>query len=368
MAKAKQPTTETIRETLTCEGISLAVDREAGVIRGVKVLGALSRNGREYTQEALRKSVGLYEGVRVNVNHVGRGQSRGYGDRIGKLENAQVREGGIFADLKFNPKHALAEQLAWDAENAPGNVGLSHDAEGRLSRRNGKAVVEEILSVRSVDLVADPATTAGLFEGEIGDKMQADAQAAAMRKVNSTAMDLIHQAVWDDEKAFPALADKKARVLSVLADWEAELTALAEPAAGDASATTNTETEESMDFKTLTTEELTKERPDLIEAITKPLQEQLATLTEAETIRKRDAAIAEALQAAGLDPTNKTVVSDLFMESLQTAPEEKRAGLIEDRKQLVGIATANGTRPISHSQHAGGAFPEKAAFAASLRG
>jgi len=367
MSKSHKPATQTIRETLTCEGLSLAVDREAGVIRGVKVLGPASRNGREYTQESLRKGVGLYEGVRVNVNHVGRGESRGYGDRIGRLENAQVREGAIFADLRFNPKHALAEQLAWDAENAPGNVGLSHDAEGRLSRRGGKAVVEEILSVRSVDLVADPATTTGLFEGEIGDKMQADAQAAAMRKVNGTAMDLIHQAVWDDENAFPSLADKKARVLSVLADWEAELTALAEPDAGD-STTTETETEESMDFTALTANELAKQRPDLIEAITKPLQEQLDTFTAAEETRKRDAAIAEALKTAGLDTENKTVCSDLFMESLKAAPEDKWAVLIEDRKQLVGLGGHATTWPVSHSPHAGGAFPEKTAFATSLRG
>jgi len=342
------------------------VDRDAGVIRGVKVLGPTSRNGREYSADALRKGVGLYEGVRVNVNHVGRGESRGYGDRIGRLENAQVREGGIFADLKFNPKHALAEQLAWDAANAPGNVGLSHDAEGRLSRRNGKTLVEEILSVRSVDLVADPATTAGLFEGEIGDKMQADAQSAAMRKVNNTAMDLIHQAVWDDENAFPSLADKKARVLSVLADWEAELTTLAATNAGVDSPPDTTE--EAMDFQKLTTEELAKERPDLIEAIRQPLQEQLATLTAAEEARKRDAAIAEALNTAGLDAANKTVCSELFLESLRAAPEDKRASLIEDRKQLVDIAPANGARPLSQSPHQGNAFPEKTSFVASLRG
>jgi hypothetical protein len=322
MTKSHKQAAETIRETLTCEGLSLAVDRDAGVIRGVKVLGPTSRNGREYSADALRKGVGLYEGVRVNVNHVGRGESRGYGDRIGRLENAQVREGGIFADLKFNPKHALAEQLAWDAANAPGNVGLSHDAEGRLSRRNGKTLVEEILSVRSVDLVADPATTAGLFEDEGGD---------------------------------------------------------------DAASTTQPQYEDSeMELKELTLDGLRTARPDLVESLTeqlrngeeqkakdaqiKTLQEQLATLTAAEEARKRDAAIAEALNTAGLDAANKTVCSELFLESLRAAPEDKRASLIEDRKQLVDIAPANGARPLSQSPHQGNAFPEKTSFVASLRG
>ncbi len=142
------------------------VDRQNGIIRGVKVLGPTSRNGREYTADALRKGVGLYENIRVGIGHLERHEARRYQDVIGRLENARVQTGGIYADLRFNPKHALAEQLAWDAEHAPGNVGLSHDVEGRIVRSNGRVMVEEIIAVRSVDLVADPATTGGLFEEE----------------------------------------------------------------------------------------------------------------------------------------------------------------------------------------------------------
>ena len=71
---------------------------------------------------------------------------------------------GLFADFHFNPKHALAEQLAWDAEHAPENVGFSHNVEARIARRADRVVVEAITRVQSVDLVADPATTRGLFE------------------------------------------------------------------------------------------------------------------------------------------------------------------------------------------------------------
>ena len=42
---------------------------------------------------------------------------------------------GLFADFHFNPKHALAEQLLWDAEHAPENVGFSHNVEARTARR-----------------------------------------------------------------------------------------------------------------------------------------------------------------------------------------------------------------------------------------
>jgi len=72
--------------------------------------------------------------------------------------------GGLFGDLFYNPKHPLAEQLLWDAEHAPHNVGLSHNVLARTTRRGKTVAVTEIVSVLSVDLVADPATTRGLFE------------------------------------------------------------------------------------------------------------------------------------------------------------------------------------------------------------
>ncbi|MDY0171163.1 MAG: hypothetical protein RBS80_31780 [Thermoguttaceae bacterium] len=155
--------TERLQEIAAATGCR--VDRQNGVIRGVKIIGRVSRNGREYTARALQDAAGLYEGVKVNVNHAELGQGRRYEDRIGCLRSVRSKDDGLYADFHFNQGHALAEQLAWDAENAPGNVGLSHDAEGRTVRRDGKTVVEAVLSVRSVDLVADPATTTGLYEG-----------------------------------------------------------------------------------------------------------------------------------------------------------------------------------------------------------
>jgi hypothetical protein len=72
--------------------------------------------------------------------------------------------------LHFNPKHALAEQLAWDAEHNPRNVGFSHNVQAKLSRSEEGTVVEEITRVQSVDLVADPAATEGLFEHSAGSE------------------------------------------------------------------------------------------------------------------------------------------------------------------------------------------------------
>lgn len=144
------------------------VDREHGVIRGVKILGRESKNGRTYTESAITNGAGLYEGAKVNVNHTAKpNQSRDYGDRIGLLRGVTVKAGGLYGNLHYNPKHALAEQLAWDAENSPEACGLSHNVEARTSRKDGKTIIEQIVAVNSVDLVADPATTHGLYESAI---------------------------------------------------------------------------------------------------------------------------------------------------------------------------------------------------------
>ena len=176
--------TEMLQEFCDSRGVAIRVDRPSGVIRGVKVLGFESRNGRTYLPEALAQAVRLYEDAKVNVNHP-KGNPAGprdYQDRIGAIRNVAVRPGeGLFADFHFNPKHALAEQLAWDAEHAPENVGFSHNVEARTARRGDRVVVEAITRVQSVDLVADPATTRGLFESAESQPAAATQAAATNR-------------------------------------------------------------------------------------------------------------------------------------------------------------------------------------------
>jgi hypothetical protein len=158
---------ESLQEFCDSRGVKMRVDRASGVLHGVKILGLKSRNGRSYSPDALKTAAALYEQAKVNVNHPkGHPASpRDYQDRLGQIRGVEFRVGeGLFGDLHFNPKHALAEQLLWDAEHAPENVGFSHNVEARTVRRGEEVVVEAIARVQSVDLVADPATTRGLFE------------------------------------------------------------------------------------------------------------------------------------------------------------------------------------------------------------
>ncbi|MBX3425814.1 MAG: hypothetical protein KF688_09050 [Pirellulales bacterium] len=156
-----------LQEFVDSRGLALRVDRDAGVLRGVKLIGLESRNGRRYRPQALERAAALYEGAKVNVNHPKDGPlaPRDYRDRLGVIREVEFRpDEGLFGTLQFNPKHALAEQLAWDAVHNPRNVGFSHNVLARVVRDGDAAIVDEITRVQSVDLVADPAATEGLFE------------------------------------------------------------------------------------------------------------------------------------------------------------------------------------------------------------
>jgi len=164
--------TEILYETAITTGDAVRIDREAGVIFGVKIIGCESRNGRHYPNDTLRHAIPLYENSKVNLDHPdGDPQKpRSYHARFGMIRNVHLRENeGLYADFWFNPKHLIAEQLLWDAEHSPDNVGFSHNVEAVVQRQREPAVVEKIVAVRSVDLVADPATTQGLFESQSYD-------------------------------------------------------------------------------------------------------------------------------------------------------------------------------------------------------
>jgi hypothetical protein len=180
--------TEHLQEYVDSRGVALRVDRAAGALRGVKLIGLESLNGRRYRPEALSAAVSLYEGAKVNVNHPKEGPlaPRDYRDRLGVIRQVEFRASeGLFGNLHFNPKHALAEQLAWDAENNPRNVGFSHNVLARLSRDGEQTLVEAITHVQSVDLVADPAATQGLFEEAAGEEQEHGAAAAELARLNA---------------------------------------------------------------------------------------------------------------------------------------------------------------------------------------
>src|SRR5262245_47856743 len=140
------------------------VDREAGIVYGVKVLGRSSKNGHEYAQDSLALS--LLEGKNVGSNHRARGKDADVEGRFGQLRGAVRRADGWYADLHCLTTHPMTARVMEAAEKMPGLFGLSILGDGRKIRRGGKLVVESVTSLESVDLVADPATVAGLYESQ----------------------------------------------------------------------------------------------------------------------------------------------------------------------------------------------------------
>ena len=309
---------EPIQEYVDSQGVVMRVDQGQGILRGVKVLGLESRNGRTYLAEALEKAVSLYEGAKVNVNHPKTNPlgPRDYQDRLGNLHNVALRaDEGLFADLHFNPKHALAEQLVWDAEHAPQNVGFSHNVLARTSRQGKQTVVEAITRVQSVDLVADPATTDGLFES-----------------VDE-----------DDEQVSSDITDA------------AEL----EPT--DEALSTATETP-------------VAEQADTLESLRSELDQVRTELADAQ----RRVLIHRLLNEAGFPGTSQgtnqdtTVITERFVKTLMRAPDETTVEeLIRDRAELIESLrrdTTSADRPRSRDQStlAGHHSPDAKSFAKAI--
>lgn len=146
-----------------------------GIVYNVKICGSKSVHGHRYTRQCQKKAIPLYEGQPVNVDHTpGRKttDSRLYRERFGRIRKVNLQEGKkgpeLRGNLHYNVKHPVAPQFAWDVDNDPNNCGLSHMASGSVVNRGGETLVESINFVRSVDLVADPATNTGLFEDRGG--------------------------------------------------------------------------------------------------------------------------------------------------------------------------------------------------------
>jgi hypothetical protein len=300
--------TEQLVEFFSSAGQALGLDKEAHVIRGVKILGLESSNGRSYRPEALRAAIGLYEGARVNVNHP-KGSPlspRDYQDRLGHLQGVNFKEGaGLFGDLDYNPANSAAAMLEHDAVKAPQRVGLSHNAEARTKREGNRVVVESIVRVQSVDLVADPATTRSLFEetqitDQITEHSAMDLTALTLEQLRTSRPDLAKSIV----EAHVGSEEQKAK--------EAELVKLKEQ------------------VQKLEGEKKARERRDLV-----------------------DQKIAEA-------KLPEKLVTDTFRESCyEAADDAKLAKLIEDRQEIAksvpqgatnGTSAKSWTKPQSRDQ------------------
>lgn len=143
-------------------------DSEQPVIRNVVLLGAESKNKRRYTEKCMKAAVGLYENVQAFVNHPTKSEEqdgmRDVRNMAGKFHNVRFESMKIRADFKGLPDDPAAKKFISIAHNMPEIAGLSQNASGKVRREGGIEIVESIEKVLSVDLVANPATTKGMYE------------------------------------------------------------------------------------------------------------------------------------------------------------------------------------------------------------
>ena len=210
MAKTAHNHSKTQRQQLQeqCYGESSPnVDREAGVIRDVKVLGCVSKNGREYSQKAQKDACTILEGISVNIDHNRDNpkRERGFMESVGTLNGLYLKPDGVYAsEFRVKKTHPNAPVIFESAESFPKNFGLSINAEGEVGKIRGRWVVESIVTAQSVDVVGKPATTSGIFESE-----SQSADAGKVRTVKITVKQLIEQ---------HGTAEQKSRLAKLLED------------------------------------------------------------------------------------------------------------------------------------------------------
>ena len=158
-----------LTETVYQESIE-RIDAERGILFGVKVLGENSRNKRRYAAKGMREAAPKYEGVKSYIDHPEHdrvNEDRKFNAWSGVFKNPRYVEGkGIYADLHLRKTGEHFQGILEAAEKFPTAVGFSHVAEGDTKLDGETEIVESIREIFSVDLVTDPATTAGMFESK----------------------------------------------------------------------------------------------------------------------------------------------------------------------------------------------------------
>lgn len=167
------------------EGIDLSdieVDREAFVIKGVKLLAEKSRNQggrRRYSEQVIKNSVRLFEGMPVTIRGGHNRKERDYTCQNGQLRGGRYDEAGKCSrfDWHLNEADPLTPKILVDAVKFPQNVPLSSEATQwkQSVTKTGEILVQELTEDRTqlgVAVVYRGGVNSSLFEGNEDDAME----------------------------------------------------------------------------------------------------------------------------------------------------------------------------------------------------
>ena len=324
------------------------VDEQRCVIRGVKVLGIAGKNKhRTYPLRIIESAASLYDGRPVNINHPRPGDdTRDFHDRFGWLENVRLGDGGLFADLRYNPEHQDASKVLWFARHNPKMLGLSPDHYIREADEHGNALmpgsryagprtVTEIVHVHAVDLVADPSTTNGLKEAMTMDPLNPTPETPTAPEGDSVQSLRDHICKMVEESIGSIEDTEKLRKLSAkFEDFLAKVSA-DDTSEGTGESAAPTETEE---MEALRRSSDPKDRA-IVRLLDAQQVREAALKAEIDAIRTREAAAqgrttARArAKAAGLPDL---AITDVWLDDLAAKDVSGQDKLIADRKALLG--------------------------------
>ena len=199
------------------------IDRDSNIIRKICLLSPVSKNNRVYTPQAIANSIRLFEGAKAFANHPRRserGEVRDVRDLIGKYFNIRVEDGKLKGDLEVLESHK-----SWVlplSEQAPELVGLSINAQGKVFRKGEQEVVDSITSVRSVDLVSEPAATISLFESFSQDKERSsgELESVTLNELKEQRGDLVEEIRKEDRELLERLQQENRELREQLKELE----------------------------------------------------------------------------------------------------------------------------------------------------
>ena len=338
------------------DSMEASIDKTNHIVKNVCVFGSRhSLNGYTYQDKAIESLGGFTNGAKFFINHPSESElqdrdgTRDIRHWAGVFFNARQESDKVFADLKVRPAYF---DLVYDvATMQPNGVGNSINSRVKVfQNEKGEESIVDMDHLKSIDLVADAATTTSLFESrkEIKDTTELQRrdfdefikegllldrikEREAQRKINDLtweAGDIIRDVLRADDKD---MGTKKLEINSIVDDLGTQIGAMtAMMSENDNKPTTTKQNKEDddMDFKALTLAQITTEAPHIIDAIK-------ATM---EDVSKQEALVLEndTLKTANTDLTTKmeeltTKFDELTtkFEALTTASDEMKTKLDE---------------------------------------
>ena len=146
------------------------VDEENSRISRVAIMNSVSRNNRVYSDKAMASILKLAEGTKSFLDH-GNAFTGGSSvkDILGRFTRPTKDGNTIYANLEVLKNSPGRDMIFEIATSFPEMAGFSINARGKFADATdpqGREVVEDVVALRSVDFVGNPATVNGVWEQE----------------------------------------------------------------------------------------------------------------------------------------------------------------------------------------------------------